>query len=57
VLVWIAVQVGIIGYVSWMQPATAVGGLLILVLSRRLPSRGAPSRDLAYQEGAAKHAR
>jgi hypothetical protein len=40
-LAWILVQVGIIGYVSWMQPATAVGGLLILVLSRRLPVRGA----------------
>lgn len=33
VLVWIVVQVSVIGYVSWMQPATAVGGLLILVMS------------------------
>jgi len=33
VLVWIGVQVAIIGYVSWMQPATAIGGLLILLLA------------------------
>ena len=32
-LVWIGVQVAIIGYVSWMQPATAIGGLLILLLA------------------------
>lgn len=45
VLVWIVVQVAIIGYVSWMQPATAIGGLLILLLSGMLPSSGArPSR-------------
>jgi hypothetical protein len=38
VLVWIAVQVAIIGYVSWMQPATAIGGLLILMLAWALPN-------------------
>jgi hypothetical protein len=37
VLGWITVQVAIIGYVSWMQPATAAGGLLILVLAWLLP--------------------
>jgi hypothetical protein len=37
VLVWIVVQVAIIGYVSWMQPATAIGGLLILLLAWTLP--------------------
>jgi hypothetical protein len=42
VLVWIAVQVAIIGYVSWMQPATAIGGLLIFVLAGTLPKSGAP---------------
>jgi hypothetical protein len=40
VLVWIAVQVAIIGYVSWMQPATAIGGLLILFLAWMLPTWG-----------------
>lgn len=35
-LAWIAAQVGLIGYVSWMQPATALGGLLILALAWRL---------------------
>jgi hypothetical protein len=34
---WIAAQVAIIGYVSWMQPATAAAGLLILGLALLLP--------------------
>jgi len=37
VLGWLAVQLAIIGYVSWMQPATAIAGVLILVLGARLP--------------------
>ena len=45
VLVWIAVQVSIIGYVSWMQPATAIGGLLVLFLSVLLPGRVASAQD------------
>jgi hypothetical protein len=40
VLAWIAVQVAIIGYVSWMQPATTVAGLLVLALARCLPRGG-----------------
>jgi hypothetical protein len=32
-LIWIAVQVAIIGYVSWMQPAVAASALLIILLS------------------------
>jgi len=36
VLVWLAVQVAVIGYVSWMQAATACAGLLILVLAWHL---------------------
>ncbi len=36
VLVWLAAQMAIIGYVSWMQPATFVGGLLVLALAWRL---------------------
>jgi hypothetical protein len=39
VLVWIAAQVSIIGYVSWMQPVTAIGGVLILLLSWLLQKR------------------
>jgi hypothetical protein len=38
VLGWIAVQVAIIGYVSWMQPVTTVAGLVVLVLAWLLPS-------------------
>jgi hypothetical protein len=37
VLAWIVVQVAIIGYVSWMQPATFAGGVLVLILAWRLP--------------------
>ncbi len=32
-LTWIGVQVIIIGYISWMQPAVAVMALLILLLA------------------------
>jgi hypothetical protein len=34
---WIAVQMTIIGYVSWMQPATAIAGVVILLLASQLP--------------------
>lgn len=43
VLIWIVVQVSIIGYVSWMQPTTAAVGLAILGLSLLLPGPGAPA--------------
>jgi hypothetical protein len=33
VLGWLAVETAIIGYVSWMQPATTIGGLLVLLLA------------------------
>lgn len=36
-LAWIAVQVAIIGYVSWMQPVTAVAGVVVIVLAWLLP--------------------
>ncbi|HVY38525.1 MAG TPA: hypothetical protein VHM31_11335 [Polyangia bacterium] len=42
---WLAVEVAIIGYVSWMQPATALGGALILGLAARLKP-GSPARHL-----------
>ena len=34
---WIAVQVAIIGYVSWLQPAMAAAAVMILALARSLP--------------------
>lgn len=43
VLVWLAAETFIIGYVSWMQPATAIGGVLVLVLARMLPGLGTSS--------------
>jgi hypothetical protein len=37
VLGWLAAQLAIIGYVSWMQPTTAIAGVLVLVLGLLLP--------------------
>ena len=39
VLGWLAVETAIIGYVSWMQPATTIGALLILLLVWLQPGR------------------
>jgi len=40
---WIAVQVAIIGYVSWMQPVTAACGVAILFGTRLVErNRGGP---------------
>ena len=36
VMIWIVVQVAIIGYVSWMQPTTFAGGVLIIWLAHRM---------------------
>ncbi len=40
ILLWLAIQVAIIGYVSWMQPTTAVVALIILFLTFKLPKHG-----------------
>ena len=37
VLAWLAVQVAIIGYVSWMQPATTIAAIIVLFLAWSLP--------------------
>ena len=37
VLSWLAAEMAIIGYVSWMQPTTAIAAAVILVLAWRLP--------------------
>lgn len=37
VLGWLAVQLAIIGYVSWMQPVTAAVGAVIVALASALP--------------------
>lgn len=42
VLGWLAVQVAIIGYVSWIQPTTAIVAVVILALASQLPDPGAP---------------
>jgi hypothetical protein len=38
VLGWLAVQLAIIGYVSWMQPVTAIAAVVIVILAARLRS-------------------
>ena len=40
VFIWLAVQITIIGYVSWMQPVTAFVAVVILFLGLRLPGQG-----------------
>ena len=37
--VWIAVQVSIIGYISWMQPATVTFGLIVLAIAWAMPEK------------------
>lgn len=37
VLAWLVVQVAIIGYVSWMQPATTIAAIIVLILAGFLP--------------------
>jgi type IV secretory pathway VirB2 component (pilin) len=37
VLIWIATQMSIIGYVSWMQPTIVIVGIIILFLTYLLP--------------------
>jgi len=39
VLGWLAVETAIIGYVSWMQPVTTIGGLLVLLFAWLQPSK------------------
>jgi hypothetical protein len=36
ILLWLAIQVAIIGYISWLQPTTAIAAIFILILSRLL---------------------
>ena len=37
VFVWLAVQVMIIGYTSWLQPAVAIAAIVVLLLNRWMP--------------------
>lgn len=46
ILVWIGVQLSIIGYVSWMQPAVAGTGIVILILSRSLSAQLSSLREI-----------
>ena len=41
VLLWLAIQVIIIGYISWMQPATTILALLILIMAVLRPKEKA----------------
>jgi hypothetical protein len=42
VLGWIVTQMAMIGYVSWMQPTTAIAGVAILTFAWLLPGPTAP---------------
>ncbi|MEE4177524.1 MAG: hypothetical protein V2I46_08440 [Bacteroides sp.] len=42
ILMWIIIQVSIIGYMSWMQPVTALLALVILALAWLLPHKQMP---------------
>lgn len=44
VFTWLAVQLAIIGYVSWMQPVTAITGIVILLLAWFLPKKRVESK-------------
>ena len=37
IFTWLSAQVILIGYVSWLQPVTAIAGVLILLLTGLLP--------------------
>ena len=39
ILIWLGVQISIIGYVSWMQPATTIAAVLILSLVWLMPKK------------------
>jgi hypothetical protein len=45
VLGWLAVETAIIGYVSWMQPATTIGALLVLLFAWLLPRTSTSGRS------------
>ena len=44
-LIWLAAELLMLGYVSWMQPATAAAALVLLILAWLLPSRTPHSAD------------
>jgi peptidoglycan/LPS O-acetylase OafA/YrhL len=43
-LVWITVETAMLGYISWMQPATLAAALLVLALALRLRPRASTLR-------------
>jgi hypothetical protein len=46
VFVWLAVQVSIIGYTSWLQPAVAIAAIVVLLLNRWLPVETQERKEL-----------
>ena len=49
VLGWIAVQVAIIGFVSWLQPITALGAIAIIALAAGLQRSARPAPRRAHR--------
>jgi hypothetical protein len=50
-LIWLAVELLMLGYISWMQPATAAGAFVVLILAWLLPSRAPHSADWRRRAG------
>jgi hypothetical protein len=54
-VIWIVVQVAMIGYVSWMQPASFAAGLAIIglasVLARSTREPETPAGEMAGRSG------
>jgi hypothetical protein len=50
-LTWLAVELLMLGYISWMQPATAAGAFVVLILAWLLPSRAPHSADWRRRAG------
>ena len=50
-LVWITVETSMLGYVSWMQPATFLAALLTLALAWRLRRPRIAREESAWERG------
>lgn len=51
--VWLAVQIAILGYVSWMQPVTVIAAVAIIGLASLLPA-AVPARGMTMDDAASR---
>lgn len=45
-ILWITIQVRLIGYVSWLQPAIVVAGIIVLMLALQLAPSARPKSTI-----------